>query len=310
MGTREFDKALSTSILPKLFEGGIRASATYRAGLQSLEAAFYTNVKVLQDQCIMTQKYFSPTSPSYMFSDESWITPGKTKGTVYHARASEAWWRDTANLHSWVVRKGTKEPCRPTDNVDDCEIKPDAIDKKNQPPCVARSCYKEAKGFKKVNWLKYPWFATGVCGWLSKNECPMVPTSISGGDVKFKPGVDTKGLECMAKFEITVMKCSTCCCKKGILNYGVSSDLIWDKRIGCRTWMAALADVMERVKMLLFNAGVHAIDLSVPCYERGGKDEEVGEAEAVGRRAGGFSAQGTVTLSAGGNRAGNDEALA
>merc|ERR1719506_1745950 len=115
------------------------------------------------------------------------------------------------------------------------------------------------------------------------------------------------GLDCLAKFDLSLDKCSTCCCKGPIVKSSLKSKLVIDDHHYCQTWFSTLADPWIRVTNLFMGSFVNLLYLSTPCYEplwkmknRGKKGEMLGEEEAVGRRAGGMSNSGATALQLGG----------
>merc|ERR1719409_1360197 len=241
------------------------------------------------------------SKPGYLVSKESWIPDGPQgfmRGkpplfdrpfvwTVYAARAKKDWWPKAAKQHSDANGKAKKK----------------------------------GNHHKLFNDLvkTHASAASTICWHQQKNECPMVPDVTKKTDTRTKesykeysyPSTVGKPL-CLARFDLTLSSCSTCCCKGGLLKSGVKSSLLMNNDKDCRAWFASFIDTGVRTTLTIYRAKTGALQYTNVCYGPGYKGEESTSdlGESVGRRAGGgMSSGGSFTLSSGSNRAGNDEAL-
>lgn len=211
-----------------------------------------------------------------------------------------------------------------------------------------------------------PWQAVDQC-WnhQSLNTCPHTPVetknNVTGLNNYTFPGLSLP--KCTAKFEINLEKCTTCCCKGGLLTANIRSSLVVEHNQNCAQWFTMFADPLMRLTVSVIKAMQTALFLGDTCYMRkyclkhvcnkkfqdkdfakeceayiqhfthndkgengvtlnmkgkkhckklkGAEASSSDLGEGVGGRRGGasYSATGGFTLSAGSNRAGNDEAL-
>jgi len=284
-------KAISTDIVPQIIIFMVKRGKQYRAGKVTLKDAAIGALRDGRANCKIVRKLNSFADPTFVVTDQGWVADGpkgffnkkrdgKFKWTLFWVRAPRKWYTDAAKKHS---------------------------------DCKGGKC-KTNKAFKNSNALSSPKSAVDLCWTQKKNECPMVPKLKDGRHV-FLPGLHPP--TCMAKFEVTVDKCSTCCCRGGVIKSGVASNLIVDGNVDCQTWFSALADAAVRAMVLALRAAMSSKYMSTPCYEpawkarhnlKGKPSFELGE--EAGRRGGGsMGSTGNFALSQGSNRAGNDEAL-
>jgi len=105
-------------------------------------------------------------------------------------------------------------------------------------------------------------------------DCPILPKCVKppcnhDGTERTKWSWEhLKGLGppmCAAYVEIAVNRCSTCCCKEGLItSTAYSQEVVRTDNMQCGTWFATYFDVLVRAQMLIERAKVMLNDMS-PC---------------------------------------------
>jgi len=155
-----------------------------------------------------------------------------------------------------------------------------------------------------------------------ENEIPFWKLSDDGKakDAKCKnryigtEGAKARGLECVVKYTMSMDKCSTCCCKGGLIKSDLKADLIVDNKWHCKNWFTGYAEPAVQLFQALIRSYISTQFLAPSCYKPAWKlqspsERELGDNDSQGRRGGGGMSAGTGFVLSSGNRAGNSERL-
>lgn len=256
---------------------------------KAIEFCREDKLKEWVNTCTVIKPVMDFNKPGYLVTKQGWIPDGPDgflKGklpkdkfifTVYAVRAKTDWWIKAAKTHSDANGKSKA--------------------KGTYHKLFSPNVYKDSSA------------ASTICWHQQKNECPMVPNTRRGG-YSYPSAIGNP--MCLARFDLELSFCSTCCCKGGLMKSGIQSSLVMNRDVDCRAWFASMIDTGVRATMTIWGAKTGSMQYTNVCYGPGFKPKEETSdlGESVGRRAGGgMSAGGSFALSSGGNRAGNDEAL-
>jgi len=295
-------EVLSTSLVPKLFLSGVMQATNVKQKIVTTKDEILRSLGFYTYECRNWQRLTSTSSPSLVFTDQSWVVDGP-KGfvktgqmksfTVYAVKADIRWWQQMLVEMEWRYRKkvGVCDDVQRRDRkrVGTYKVrtmKPtESAAPPGAPPCFKTWRYpggKKSKGFKNILgsvMMKLPIGAPNYCINQKQNECLLVPKEVKDEDGNVTFGYDHDYMRwdgvtfdnaakahCVAKFEITLDRCSTCCCHGGVVESGVDSVLILNDSLDCRSWFSALADSTVRFTVSFIRSSIMTRYLSTPCY--------------------------------------------
>lgn len=305
--------AIGNTIMPRVLGYVATLYPEYQEKRSSLQASMLRYMEILGDLGGIVDKILNVKEPTFVTSPHSWTKKAKKggdKGTaertweVYAIRASQSWWKKTAQLHSQVEgnnKDKSDKKCHVYDGKAHLARDPDV-------PCIVMNKHKRNKDrlWEHLTNFKSAMAAANI-GWsMHRNESPHVPVWQGGETKDWYPSQDplgkgswknTKGayrwgpkeywgnqelqggVKCMAKFVLTHDVCNTCCCRGGAMfKYNVKSSIEIEKTRYCRTWFSAMVDPFERIKQGFAASYVNSNVLSVPCYESAWVDRHNGAA--------------------------------
>lgn len=285
--------------------------------------------------------------PTYLVSDQMWQVSGDqgflnksetfTTWRTYVVKATPTWWQARARQHSHakdirnekvkIIEKNSNH----SKNRKYHELlkknskrgHPDYHDPKMKyikPPRIVDELVEQARLLIKAN---YSFTFPDLCWAQQRNECPFVPSEDTWKHGKVPhvppypniPTLKTNDQQplCIAKAEMQIHFCTTCCCKDGYATQTMTSELQYENDPTCKIWFSTADSAIRTVSAVI--RGLVVSTRFGLCFETAWRDKENNKAtgnslgEGQGRRGGGrLASAGTFSMGSS-NRAGNSELL-
>jgi len=72
---------------------------------------------------------------------------------------------------------------------------------------------------------------------------------------------------CTSRVKVRLTRCSTCCCRKGLMTSAVKHSLVYGSKVDCGVFFS-FADVAVRLWVSLFRIGFMFNQYAIPCYSK------------------------------------------